>query len=209
MILLTSPKQEEIHAIGAINSLQSSGAFVPLPCKYDFPFKTLKDSIALAETFTAIVLGALQDAAVTFSEDNQSRAVRILSSIIGQEGEQNGFYCNYLGFVPSEKPFLTFVPGAFAFSILQLGVVPGSCPYDLGEIDLPIFPGLEVNGDTIAVLEPKDQTLSFKADLGAFDDAKDYIGCGNDKLYLTYTTGQQLPISVEVEELEWDDGKVT
>lgn len=203
-------QQEELHAVGAVNTLQAANAFVPTPCKYEFPFDTLEKSIALAETFTAVVLGALQDATVTFAADPALiNAVRVVASIVGQEGEQNGFYRHFLGYVPSEKPFLTFVPGAYAWSILQLGVVPGSCPYDLAEIDLPIFPGLEVNGDTVAVIEPVDQTLTFRADLKDFAAAEEYIGCGADKIFLTYTAGQELPFSVEVEDLEWDGTVVT
>lgn len=132
--------------------------------------------------------------------------VGLVSSVIGQEGEQNGFYRVFLDQVPSESPFLTAVPAAFAFSALQLFVVPGSCPYPLSNIDLPIFPGLMVNGGPIAKVEPQDQTLHFQADLAGTDAAKKKQARG---LYITYTTGQQLPISVEAQNAKWEGSVVT
>ena len=165
--------------------------------------------MALAETFTAVVLGALQDANVLFSTDAQQGAVRIVSSVIGQEGEQNGLYRVFLKRVPSESPFLTTVPGPFAWSALQQNfVVPGSCPFDLAKINLPIFPGLFVNGGPIAVVQPQDQTLSFSANLENFEAAQGYIG-KTEGLYLTYTTGQQLPITVELQDVKWNGSVIT
>lgn len=200
-ILKTVIAQEEHHALGALATLKSAGKFAPSPCKYQFPVDNLKDAILLAGTFTDVVLGALQDANVIFSKEGAPEVVRLISSVIGQEGEQNGFYRLYLDQVPSESPFLTTVPAAFAWSALQAFVVPGSCTEDISQIKLPIFPGLMVNGGAIAVLEPKDQTLSFSATLDKSHSGED--------LYVTYTTGQQLPYSVKAENVKWDGASVT
>ncbi|KAF5667623.1 hypothetical protein FHETE_5681 [Fusarium heterosporum] len=200
-IIKTVLAQEEQHAIGALATLKSAGKFAPSPCKYQFPVNTLKDAVLLAETFTAVVLGALQDANVIFAKEGAPEVVRLVSSVIGQEGEQNGFYRIFLNQVPSESPFLTTVPAAFAWSALQSFVVPGSCEEDIKNIALPIFPPLAVNGGAIAVLEAKDQTLSFSATLD-----KSYEGQG---LYITYTTGLQLPKSVPVENVKWDGNTIT
>ncbi|KAG8673532.1 hypothetical protein FPOAC2_06977 [Fusarium poae] len=200
-ILKTVIAQEEHHALGALATLKSAGKFAPSPCKYQFPTTDLKTAILLAATFTDAVLGALQDANVIFSKEGAHEVVRLISSVIGQEGEQNGFYRLYLDQVPSESPFLTTVPAAFAWSALQAFVVPGSCTEDISKIALPIFPGLMVNGGAIGVLEPKDQTLSFSAELKESHDGED--------LYITYTVGQQLPYSVKAENVKWDGNSVS
>ncbi|KAF5001981.1 hypothetical protein FDECE_10783 [Fusarium decemcellulare] len=204
-IIKTVIAQEEQHAIGALATLKSAKKWAPSPCRYQFPVNTLKDAIALAETFTAVVLGALQDANVIFSKEGLPEVVRLISSVIGQEGEQNGFYRVYLDQIPSESPFLTTVPAAFAWSALQGFVVPGSCDYDIKKINLPIFPPLLVNNGLVANIAAKDQTLSFQATLktGSFAHRVINYKAKSGKLYITYTTGQQLPYSVKVENVKW------
>ena len=161
------------------------------------------DAIFLAETFTAVVLGALQDANVLFTQDGAQGPVRLASSVIGQEGEQNGYYRLLLERIPPESPFLTTVPGAFAFSALQLFVVPGSCPFPLSEIPLPIFPTIKTNGGPVALISANDQILSFEVDLSGSDKARPFIGGDGSGLWLTYTTGQQLPFSVPITNVRW------
>ncbi|KYK59150.1 late sexual development protein [Drechmeria coniospora] len=201
-IFTTVLAQEEQHAIAAVATLKGVNAFAPSACQYQFPVSNLKDAINLAETFTAAVLGALQGANVIFGQDGNVPPIQIVSSVIGQEGAQNGFYRVFLDKVPSESPFLTAVPAPFAWSALQAFIVPGSCPYALSDIALPIFPGLMTNGGAVAALEPKDQTLSFSADLSSSEAAKKYVG--SSSLFLTYTTGQQMPISVPITDVKWD-----
>ena len=170
---------------------------------------TFNDAIALAETFTAVVLGALQDANVLFTGDGAPGPVRLVSSVIGQEGEQNGYYRVLLERIPPESPFLTTVPGPFAFSALQLFVVPGSCPFPLSDINLPIFPTIKTNGGPVALLQPGDQTLSFEADLSGVEAASKYVGGDGSGLYLTYTTGQQVPFSVEITGVSWQGSVIS
>lgn len=170
---------------------------------------TFDDSIAVAETFTAVVLGALQGANVLFTKDGAADPVRLVSSVIGQEGEQNGFYRFLLDRIPPESPFLTTVPGPFAFSaLLQNFVVPDSCPYSLSEINLPTFPAILTNGGPIAVIQPEDQTLTFQADLSG-KAASGYVGGNGKGLFLTYTTGQQIPFSVELDNVKWKGSTIT
>jgi hypothetical protein len=96
---------------------------------------------------------------------------------------------------------LTTVPAAFAWSALQSFVVPGSCDEDIKKINLPIYPPLMVNGGAIAVLDAKDQTLSFSATLDKSHKGED--------LYITYTTGQQLPYSVKAKNVKWNGKSVS
>ena len=74
---------------------------------YKFPTTDVLSAIALAETFTTLVLGTLQDASQLLAKNGDDGPVRAVASVIGQEGEQNGFYRTLLGLKPSQKPFLT------------------------------------------------------------------------------------------------------
>ncbi|EGX89549.1 COPII coat assembly protein sec16 [Cordyceps militaris CM01] len=209
-IFSTVRAQEEIHVLAAQAALMAANtSFVPSACKYMFPTTNLTQAVNLAETFTAVVLGALQGANVLFAQENVTIPIQLISSVIGQEGEQNGYYRTVLKEVPSESPFLTAVPAAFAFSALQMFVVPGSCPYPLANIGLPIFPPMMVNGEAVAALEPKDQMLSFSADLSMSEQAMKYAGGNGTDLFLTYTTGQSKPFSMEISNVKWDGGKIS
>lgn len=193
--------------MGAISTLQAAGRFAPSACEYQFPVNTFQDAISLAETFTAVVLGALQDANALFTGDGAADPVRLISSVIGQEGEQNGYYRLLLSRIPPESPFLTTVPGAFAFSALQMFV--DSCPFPLSNINLPIFPPLMTNGGAVALLEPNDQMLSFQSDLSNSSAAQPFVGGDGSGLYLTYVTGQQVPFSVNITNVKWQGSTIS
>ena len=165
------------------------------------------DAVNLAETFTAVVLGALQNANVIFAVEGEQDPVRLVSSVIGQEGEQTGYYRAILDKVPSEKPFLTTVPPEFAFSALQNFIV--SCPFAISEIAIPVIPGIMVNGAVIGTLAAKDQTVTYTADLTSSGAAAKYVGGNGDGLFLTYTSGQLLPIPVPITNVKWSGKVVT
>ncbi|KAJ0107155.1 hypothetical protein J7T55_014685 [Diaporthe amygdali] len=200
--------QEELHAINANNVLTKFNTFAPPPCTYKFPTSDVNSAIALAETFTSFVLGVLQDASQLLAQNGDAGPVRGVASVIGQEGEQNGFFRNFLGFKkPSEKPFLTTSVAPFAFSVLQ-GFVD-SCPFDVSQINIPIFPALNVlSGSGGMDVEAKDQSLAFQADLTNVKDAEKYIGGQGEGLYITYLTGQNLPLSQPVTNVSWDGKKI-
>ncbi|ROV95659.1 hypothetical protein VMCG_07550 [Cytospora schulzeri] len=206
-ILTTVKAQEELHAINALDILNQFGVFAPEPCSYKFPVSDLRSAIMLAEIFTSVVLGTLQDASQLLAANGDSGPVRSVASVIGQEGEQNGWYRSFLGLKPSEKPFLTTSVAAFAFSSLQQFV--DNCPFDSSEIDIPIFPPLSVlSGMGGADVDARDQKIKFEADLSDVDAEIDkHIGGDGHGLYITYLTGQNLPISEPVSEVSWD-GKV-
>lgn len=175
---------------------------MPVPCKYQFPTSNIYEAIALAERFTDLVLGTLQDGAQTLARNGDAGAVRGLTSSLGQEGQQSGFYRILLSKKPSEKPFLTTNVAAFAFSALQQFIVPGSCPFPLSNIKLPIFPGISVlSGQGGTNVEPRDQHLAFKVDLTGVSAADAYIGKSN--LWITYFSGQLLPISSPIVNVKW------
>lgn len=81
--------QEQLHATdanGALTAFASmDGNVQPIkPCQYMFPVDNLEDSIALAATFTDLVLGTLQGAQELFL--NSSTLVGLVGSIIGTSG---------------------------------------------------------------------------------------------------------------------------
>lgn len=131
--------------------------------------------------------------------------MRTIASVIGNEGEQEGFYRDFLGLKPSEKPFLTTSTAAFAFSVLNQLFVK-SCPFSLSEIALPILPPLSVlSGNGGFEVTAKNQTLQFSADMVACSSsaASPYIGKDGAGLFVTYLTGQDLPISEPVSNVKW------
>jgi hypothetical protein len=202
-VLTTILAQEELHAINAAGVISHFGGTVPAPCTYKFPTTDLVSALGLAETFTSVVLGTLQDASQGLSVNGDHGPVRAVASVIGQEGEQNGFFRGLLNAKPSEKPFLTTSVAAFAFSALQDFVV--SCPFDIAAtIPIPIFPTITVAGG--GDVSPQDQELVFTADLTKVAAAAPYIGnpdaCTNG-LFVTYFTGQDAPISVGINNVTW------
>ncbi|KAL6898518.1 hypothetical protein GGI43DRAFT_78632 [Trichoderma evansii] len=203
--------QEELHAINALNALNKFKKLAPLPCKYKFPASNIHDAVAVAEVFTSFVMGTLQDVSQGAATAGDAGIVRGVASIIGQEGEQNGFYRTLLGAVPSEKPFLTTSVGPFAYSFVNNNfIVPGSCPYDVTAFGIPIFSQLNVEGSSVLLAaKPDDQTLNFSADLSTVQAASKYSNGDSTGLFITYFSGQLLPISVPVQNFKWNGGKVT
>lgn len=183
--------QEEEHALNANGALAHFNAGPILPCEYNFPVDTFEDAIALAATFTDVVLGTLQDVESLFGTDGDIDLIRGVASVIGQEGEQNGYYRMLLNKIPSALPFLTTSTREFAFSALnQMFVVPGTCP-NANTIALPIFQPLTVVTTDIAA---QTQTLQFS--INAIDQmhTRNWVGEQYTALSLVYINQQNLPI---------------
>ena len=189
--------QEELHALGANGILTTAGQTAIQPCEYKFPSDTFQTAIDFARTFTDVVLGTLQDAQAGLNANGDGALIPLIGSIIGQEGEQNGYYRSLLGLIPSELPFLTRSAGPFAFSALnQLVIVPGSCP-NSNIIDVPIFGPLAVDP---AEPQPQDQDLTFT-----------FTNNGTDvnTLSLVYINQQNLPIVEPLKDVQTNGDTVT
>ncbi|KAK2063350.1 late sexual development protein [Colletotrichum caudatum] len=202
--------QEKLHALDAKGVLDHFKAFSPPPCQYQFPTDSLRDAVALAETFTSVVLGTLQDANQLLAKNGDSGPVRAVSAVIGQEGEQNGYYRSYLSRPPSSQPFLTTSIAPFAYSALQAFVVKDSCPFRLTDIDIPIFAPLVVaqmeDGGEIKAM---DQRLSFSVDLRALVTAGRFLGKDKAPLFVTYLSGLNKPLSVPIQDPQWEGARIT
>jgi len=196
--------QEELHVLNAGGALTHFGAQPIQPCQYNFPVDNLKDAIALASLFTDLVLGTLQDVASLLGSDGDSGLIRGITSVIGQEGEQNGFYRTLQQKIPSALPFLTTSTREFAFSALnQVFVVPGSCP-NINTIDLPIFLPLTVDTTNI---QPVSQNIEFSFELPAGGPKPEW-GAKYEGVSLVYINQQNLPVVETLQNVQVKGNKV-
>ncbi|KAJ5826075.1 hypothetical protein N7474_003213 [Penicillium riverlandense] len=188
--------QEELHALSANGGLSHFGVDPIQPCRYQFPVEDFKSAVVLASTFTGLVLGTLQDVVERFANGQDFDLARQISSIIGQEGEQQGWYRVIQGKIPSELPFLTTSDLSFAFTAIQSFVVPGSCP-NIEEIPLATFEPL-----TIATSpDPETQNITVVFKDPGFND--------RNELWISYINQQNLPIVESLDILSQEHGTVT
>lgn len=211
--------QEELHELNANGAFQKFTGQMIQPCQYNFPVSNFNQSISLASTFTDVVLGTLPDIQTLFANANDNALIRGVGSVIGQEGEQNGFYRDILGKNPSALPFLTASARDFAFSaIVQNFVVPGSCSSSLDILQrggLTIFdiltvvnpPTTPMNQKVMFRLKTFSQKMKFSGEAAA---TADFVSSHEnsttashqqqDNLFLTYINQLNAPISVPIED---------
>lgn len=193
--------QEELHALNANGALVHFSQAAIQPCKYAFGVSDFQSAIALASTFTDVVLGTLQDVQGHLATNGDDGLIRAIGSVIGQEGEQNGYYRNVNGKIPSALPFLTTSTREFAFSALnQNFVVPGSCP-NANTIPLPIFGALNVLTSPIL---PQSQNLQFSFTITDGKTAPPASGAS-----LVYINQQNTPVVVPLQHVQKNGNVVT
>lgn len=177
-----------MHALGVNAALTNVNHTAIEPCNYSFPPTTFLEAIALAATFTDIVLGTLPEAQTVFATDggDETTLVKLFGSVLAQEGEQVGFFRFTQKKTPSAAPFLTGGSPAFAFSALKLFIVPDSCPQPLSTINIPSFGPLNVLGQPQA----KESMLQYSIN-GEISSSTHSI---------VYISGQNLPVTVPI----WD-----
>lgn len=166
------------------------------PCQYSFPVDNFDDAIALAQTFTEVVLGVLPVAQGLFAANGADELglVPIVGSIIAQEGEQTGFYRALQAKSASSAPFLTGGAPQFAYTAISQFIVPGSCP-NIKVIGLTAFPSLTVTSTP----EAKNSTQQFIID-------------GNvtrGSASIAYISGQNLPVVVPISNVTTTGNKTT
>ncbi|KAH7327308.1 hypothetical protein BKA65DRAFT_461982 [Rhexocercosporidium sp. MPI-PUGE-AT-0058] len=205
--------QEELHLLNANGALSHFNTPPIQPCQYTFPATTYKDAIALASTFTDLVLGTLQDVSSLLGANGDASLIRGITSVIGQEGEQNGFFRSTSDKIPSALPFLTTSTREFAFSALNRDfVVPGSCdPSNLATIDLPIFLPLRVLTQNITA---QQQMLRFGLDFATGEGMqgkirKEQMGAQYEDLSMVYVNQQSVPVVQKIQNLVLTAGGLT
>ncbi|KAF2092694.1 hypothetical protein NA57DRAFT_49804 [Rhizodiscina lignyota] len=204
---------KELHGIFADKALLSQSQPTIRGCHFKFPTTTFDGAIALAATFTDVVLGTLQDVIEIFAINNDDSLTRGVASVVGQEGQQDGFFrlLEKKGKVPSELPFLTTSTRDFAFSFLEQSVVV-SCPNNNDDVlkqKLKIFGVLNLLTTNI---EPKDQTLQFSFDLKSLDATygNSYRSAYDwSEVSLVYINQQNTPIVEKVQNVQVDGIQVT
>lgn len=162
------------------------------------PVTDFQSAIALAGTFTDVVLGTLQDVNQVFAKNGDDGLVRAVTSVVGNEAEQEGFFRLMQKKRPSSQPFVTTATRDFAFTAIQDFVIDGSCP-NIGTIPLKRFKPLAIETKTI---DPINQNLRFSfnmKDAGMYD-TKD--------MRLTYLNGQNQPIVKGFENVKMEGDKV-
>jgi hypothetical protein len=127
------------------------------------------------------VLGTLQDVVQVFAENGDAGLTRAVASVIGQEGEQEGWYRLLQGKVPSELPFLSTNTRDYAFNAIQSFTVPGSCP-NQNLINLKTFLPLTL----VAAPGPATQNIKFTYTTPG--------GYTSQTLWVTYINQQNTPI---------------
>ncbi|OJJ43544.1 hypothetical protein ASPZODRAFT_145899 [Penicilliopsis zonata CBS 506.65] len=193
-ILTAVQAQEQLHALSANTALKNFNVAEILPCEYNFRVSNLSSALTLASTFTSLVLGTLQDVIEVFAENGDAALAAQLSSVVGQEGEQQGFYRFQQGKIPSELPFLTVATREFAFNaLIQQFIVPGSCP-NINTINIPqVGPLNLIAGPDIA---QNISTVQFEFTLSGQEEATEVAA---EELKLAYVNQQNVPI---VEDLQ-------
>ena len=166
--------------------LESAGQPAIQPCEYMFPVTTFIEAVILAQTFTDVVLGTLPEAQAAFAADSgdESPLVPVFGSVLAQEGEQVGFYRYAQKKTPSAAPFLTGGSPSFAFTAIQMFIVPGSCPQPLSAVNLTTFGPLTV----VTTPAPKNMTLEFAVPGTVAPDTNSIV----------YLSGQNLPVTVPI-----------
>lgn len=168
------------------------------PCKYKFPVNDLDSAIKLANTFTSVVLGTLQDVVEVFAQMGDTALTRSIASVIGQEGEQEGWYRFFQGKVPSELPFLTTATRDLAFNALnQSFFVPGSCP-NIDTIPARTFEPLTLLTSSV---DSNTTSLQFSFVLTR--------GISEDNLKLVYINQQNVPIVEDFDAVKVEGDTVT
>ena len=195
--------QEELHAINANGALAHFGQQPIQACKYAFPVSDFTSAVSLAYTFTDVVLGTLANVQLHLAQNGDAGLVPAIGSVIGQEGEQNGYFRTITGKIPSSLPFLTAGAREFAWSALnQNFVVPGSCP--AGEVQgvaLPIFGALNVLTSPVPAATT---TIDFSFTV---TDGKTAPPAGGASL--VYINQQNVPVVETLQNVQDNNGVVT
>ncbi|KAH8728223.1 hypothetical protein GQ44DRAFT_724744 [Phaeosphaeriaceae sp. PMI808] len=184
--------QEQLHLLNANNALKAFKEDPIQPCKYSFPVTDFQSAISLAATFTDLVLGTLQDINQIFAQNGDAALVRGVSSVIGNEAEQEGFYRLVQKKRPSSQPFLTSATRDFAFTAIQSFTIPGSCP-NISSIKLKTFKALAVESTNI---KPVTQNIKFSV------DKKDVGAYQMDQLRIVYINAQNKPVVKKLDNVQ-------
>ena len=158
-----------------------------------------QEAVALITRITDLDMGILQYVVEGFAKGGHPKMASLISSIVGQEGEQTGWFRQSQGEIPSELPFLTVTSLSNAFSADQQYIVPGSCP-NKKTIPLRTFSPLHI-------LTPpgpwtRNITVSFSGNQsssgssGSSSSSSGNSGNSSGNFWMTYSHQHKRPITV-------------
>lgn len=188
-------QQEELHMLSANLALENVGVEPILPCEYVFPVSSYFEAIVFITKVTDLVMGTLQAVIKRFAMGGDFDLAHIIASVIGNEGEQTGWYRMQQGRIPSELPFLTASALSFAFTAIQGVTVPGTCP-NKDTIPLMTYEPLHI----LTPPCPETTTITVAFELDELDEESSAGG-----LWMTYINQQNFPIVVPLEIDSADD----
>ena len=146
--------------------------------------------MAIADNFAGLLIGAIPVVITDFGASPE--IVNLFSSVLGQEGQQDGYFRWLESTVPNESPFLTSTTLSFLYNhINQHFVVPGSCPQKL---NLPTYNKLLPLESPPAV----NTTISYSTTQPGVISS----------YYIAYMSGQSDPVVVPISRVT-KDGNVT
>ncbi|KAL4865497.1 hypothetical protein BDV12DRAFT_188174 [Aspergillus spectabilis] len=195
--LRTILAQEQVHALTAVDALRHFDLSTVEPCRYNFPVVTIDDAVALATTLTSHSLATLQDITERFAASGDVGLTRLVASMIGNKGAQQGWFRVYQDKYPSELPTLTTSHVDFAFTFAQSFTVEGSCP-SLKSINLQTFLPLEI------VTHPEARTHKIKVSWTHGPNERE-----ENLLWLAYVNQLNTPIVSPLQVVSCDGNKST
>lgn len=160
------------------------------------------EAIVFITKVTDLVMGTLQHAVRRFAKSGDVDLAHLIASIIGQEGEQTGWYRIQQGRIPSELPFLTASTLSFAFTAIQGVTVPGTCPnkdtiplrtYE--QLDILTPPGPNTQNITVAFGRDAIHHAHHEHE----HDGGEHDGDEDNELWMTYINQQNLPVVVPLD----------
>lgn len=141
-----------------------------------------KSAIALGETFTNLKLGTLQDIVTRFAMGSDFDLARFVASIVGQKGQQSGWFRTLQNKVASDVPFPTTGNVDFLFSAVQRFIVPRNCS-SIADIPLHTFQPLNI------LTPPGPRTQLIRVSW------KPTTGNKSGQLWMTYINQLNTPIA--------------
>ena len=155
--------------------------------------------MSLAGTFTDLVLGTLQDVNQIFGQNQDIALIRTITSILGNEAEQDGFFRLIQKKNPSSQPYLTTASRDFAFTAIQSFTITGSCP-NIGTIPLKTFRPLTVLSSDVS---NSTQSIEFSFS----KDSRDSFNISEFRL--VYMNGQSNPIVKNMDNVQSSGDKIS
>jgi hypothetical protein len=171
-------------------------------CEYNFPVSNFEEGITLAQTFTSVVLGTLQNVILNMGLHGDAPLTQGVAATIGNEAEQEALFRLLNHQIPNELPFLTNSVRDFAFNALnQNFIVPGSCP-NLDQIEVLKSIHIMKPLTVVKSFDPAvgDEVVELSFPLSSSDRPENYVAA--------YINQQNVPFTLPFTVLKTENGNI-